>query len=109
MSDKDNNNSEENKQEKVISLADRLKKVTATPDTSDAELDDIIKEGHEFFNSLMENSTGFVAIVFDTDGNPDLLHSGKLDLIKTLGTIEILKSSLMKFEGLEYEDDDIYD
>lgn len=105
----------------VISFADVLKKKTDQMKTDKILLDGIKveKEAHEVdeidedrllegvqaFHDGLENATGFIAISFNEDGNPHVVHAGDLDLLKTIGTLEFVKTEI---QGSAYSIDDIF-
>jgi len=68
----------------------------------DYSQEDFIQRSIETFTEeIAKDSKGFLAIMFDVDNSPRIICAGDIDIIATLGALEVTKHEL--FKGLESE------
>lgn len=63
--------------------------------------------GIDTFNELVEDSVGFVSIMFNQDNKPEVIYAGDLDLLTTMGTFDFVKNELMKNVYQIFDPEDI--
>ena len=56
----------------------------------------LMDEGLETFARELAGAKGFLAIIFDEDNNPIVLCSGEIDIVSTVGALEVAKNELFK-------------
>lgn len=49
-----------------------------------------------FTEELKKNAKGFLAIIFDEDGNQRIIWAGEVDMVTSVGALEIAKNELFK-------------
>lgn len=82
----------------VISLGEvrkaKEKEIKAIP-TEVSDIQKSIMFGIESFNEVMEDGIGFLAIAFDSNQVPYIIHAGDLELVRALGSLEVMKQELL--------------
>ncbi len=58
---------------------------------------DLLQVGLDTFNhDIADGGKGFVAIVFDAEGKPRITWAGSIDMIMSIGALEIAKNEFLK-------------
>lgn len=80
-----------------------LKYPEQSNDTIDGGLsvEDAIEMGLDNFNEVCSSpdTKGFIGIIFDSQGQIDIMQSGVLDTVQTLGALEYAKNQLININN----------
>lgn len=85
----------ETKKNNTISLIEAKAKKEGNK-MSDVEENVELQKGKEVLQEMLEDdTTGFLAITFDSEGDPRIVWSGEIDLVKAIGAVELTKNELL--------------
>lgn len=71
------------------------KPITQSDNTEPDE--DLLTLGLEAFHAdINDDAKGFLAIVFDKDGHPRITWAGDIDMIPSIGALEVAKNEFLK-------------
>jgi len=63
---------------------------------TDSETQDMLAQGLEAFQDRVEEASAFLSVIFDEVGDPSIIWAGDINLIKSIGSLEIAKEELIK-------------
>ena len=82
----------ENFTSNVKSFTPKGKQPSGEPTTEDY----LIQGVEAFTMEIGDDAKGFIAIVFDLENNPRVICAGDIDIVTTLGALEVAKNELLK-------------
>lgn len=88
----------ENFTSNVKSFTPKSKTPSGEPTTEDY----LIQGVEAFTMEIGDDAKGFIAIVFDLDNNPRVICAGDIDIVTTLGALEVAKNELLKTVSSDY-------
>ena len=87
----------------VINFSERVKKLrlNSAQDNTGPEADEplttneLMTLGTEAFLEDVSEAKAFIAITFDSENKPNILHVGDIDLINAIGALEYAKNDIL--------------